>query len=71
MYLGEFDDKSRSREGAWIEIVTRTRQRVHLDVAPARERGLKFLPLISFSSKKKVAPARERGLKLSLIARMV
>ena len=63
MYLGEFDDKSRSREGAWIEIATpitinslrqgRSREgawieiefgndpRNLLDVAPARERGLK------------------------------
>ena len=35
--------KSRSREGAWIEIETPLEGKIELIVAPARERGLKFL----------------------------
>ena len=34
--------KSRSREGAWIEIPPHTAMRISFLVAPARERGLKF-----------------------------
>ena len=32
---------SRSREGAWIEIIVRSEKRPPVIVAPARERGLK------------------------------
>ena len=35
-------DYGRSREGAWIEIVTVALAVGLLDVAPARERGLKY-----------------------------
>ena len=56
-------DASRSREGAWIEIPTRTLSVVPLLVAPARERGLKFKSSFSIGSSPLVAPARERGLK--------
>ena len=33
----------RSREGAWIEIVGGLHQQSALKVAPARERGLKYI----------------------------
>ena len=53
----------RSREGAWIEIATCEYHRAYCEVAPARERGLKFLKLLLLLAKIRVAPARERGLK--------
>ena len=63
MYLGEFDDKSRSREGAWIEILNAESNVGFNNVAPVRERGLKFLD-VKFNLKCiRVAPVRERGLK--------
>ena len=34
------------------------------DVAPVRERGLKFLSFETFAINNSVAPVRERGLKL-------
>ena len=37
------DEKSRSREGAWIEMYRQQKQKDWLEVAPARERGLKFV----------------------------
>ena len=54
----------RSREGAWIEIVHSLCVGYLLrQVAPARERGLKFNTTKGIESEVKVAPARERGLK--------
>ena len=53
----------RSREGAWIEIVANKLAAESYNVAPARERGLKFLLLLVPSPLLCVAPARERGLK--------
>ena len=38
---GHKKDLRRSREGAWIEMVTVTESQVKTIVAPARERGLK------------------------------
>ena len=55
----------RSREGARIEIVTCEYRRACCEVAPARERGLKFRLLRSYGRMVFVAPARERGLKCS------
>ena len=53
----------RSREGAWIEIILMAQQYADIAVAPARERGLKFLAGIADIATAHVAPARERGLK--------
>ena len=55
----------RSREGARIEIFIAWRDKVWrmCCVAPARERGLKFLSLRQQLQPLPVAPARERGLK--------
>ena len=54
----------RSREGAWIEIPTKTAgANGRKTVAPARERGLKYFKTTPFNSGMSVAPARERGLK--------
>ena len=56
--------KSRSREGAWIEILSLHHLPRPNDVAPARERGLKCsLQLHQPNFELTVAPARERGLK--------
>ena len=38
----------RSRKGAWIEINRIIRELSDPDVAPVRERGLKFIPLVIF-----------------------
>ena len=55
--------KRRSREGAWIEILVKYYRRANPLVAPARERGLKFLTWVRQLQQHQVAPARERGLK--------
>ena len=60
---------SRSREGAWIEILSISGVRLRRLVAPARERGLKFSSLLTLTNNNKVAPARERGLKLAYAGR--
>ena len=54
---------SRSRKGAWIEILPTLAAVNILDVAPVRERGLKFFPERLFTDSLHVAPVRERGLK--------
>ena len=54
---------SRSREGAWIEIVAVDNNKVGFCVAPVRERGLKFNSRRSKQIITSVAPVRERGLK--------
>ena len=56
--------KSRSREGAWIEIGCSSAWSSSLLVAPVRERGLKCFRLRQKSAIQLVAPVRERGLKL-------
>ena len=54
----------RSREGAWIEIYCYgMTSEVWTTVAPARERGLKYMYKLYSSNHRLVAPARERGLK--------
>ena len=53
----------RSREGAWIEIAFRLRQDKIINVAPVRERGLKFFTGKMSGKISYVAPVRERGLK--------
>ena len=53
----------RSREGAWIEIVTINSLRQAFMVAPVRERGLKSNWCKLSINERFVAPARERGLK--------
>ena len=55
---------SRSRKGAWIEMLAGRLTGLPCKVAPVRERGLKFKFLDCFASGKNVAPVRERGLKL-------
>ena len=54
---------SRSREGAWIEISMDLVNELYGDVAPVRERGLKFLCHNKLLLGYTVAPVRERGLK--------
>ena len=56
---------SRSREGAWIEITATAAYASALRVAPARERGLKYISAPRIIALILVAPARERGLKFS------
>ena len=58
-----YTQSSRSREGAWIEMVTLAICGRLLLVAPARERGLKLLQQLRHDTATTVAPARERGLK--------
>ena len=53
----------RSREGAWIEIDLLLWSVFGLTVAPARERGLKWILHGAKQNLLIVAPARERGLK--------
>ena len=53
----------RSRKGAWIEISPEARVDDVLDVAPARERGLKCFLCCGEYGDLNVAPVRERGLK--------
>ena len=57
--------QSRSREGAWIEIVNANAALSNSNVAPVRERGLKSPPLPTLTVTLPVAPVRERGLKCS------
>ena len=59
---------SRSREGAWIEIAVLFGTDNDMSVAPARERGLKYMIAISDIVMVSVAPARERGLKSAMDA---
>ena len=54
---------SRSRKGAWIEIMSYASQSTSCAVAPVRERGLKGLSLVVLCLTLLVAPVRERGLK--------
>ena len=61
--------KSRSREGAWIEIPPALPMSLLKSVAPARERGLKSHATPPPCPPVAVAPARERGLKLPVILR--
>ena len=48
---------SRSREGAWIEIVQHLFSQVPTAVAPVRERGLKFSPRVMLLN---IASSRSR-----------
>ena len=57
---------SRSREGAWIEIVAAAAAWRKPFVAPVRERGLKYLSAAIPFGIVYVAPVRERGLKSQL-----
>ena len=61
--LTDIIQESRSREGAWIEILACTPTLTTTPVAPARERGLKYEDVAGISVDYQVAPARERGLK--------
>ena len=54
---------SRSREGAWIEMPKFKHSGKTERVAPARDRGLKYIRRRPSGRAKTVAPARERGLK--------
>ena len=54
----------RSREGAWIEMAIWLQYCRSCDVAPVRERGLKWKIILKMIMKNFVAPVRERGLKL-------
>ena len=56
-YLG------RSRKGAWIEIAKKQAALQRANVAPVRERGLKYKLQLLQLSLCAVAPVRERGLK--------
>ena len=56
-------DFSRSREGAWIEMIDIVICVGAASVAPARERGLKSISRNAVWCCQIVAPARERGLK--------
>ena len=58
-------EKSRSRKGAWIEIIVLPIAHIKRGVAPVRERGLKWDKAHSFAAGADVAPVRERGLKYS------
>ena len=55
----------RSREGAWIEIWRTALKERRVEVAPARERGLKSLISIYCGRPTSVAPAREREFKFA------
>ena len=55
--------QSRSRKGAWIEIVTWKEVTNSDIVAPVRERGLKLHSFFTTHTNRSVAPVRERGLK--------
>ena len=55
--------KSRSREGAWIEIYHSYATSIKYAVAPVRERGLKSIIPVMPGRSRAVAPTRERGLK--------
>ena len=55
--------QGRSREGAWIEIVICPEITLTDEVAPVRERGLKYSKFAHLHSIGAVAPVRERGLK--------
>ena len=55
--------EGRSRKGAWIEIRTFIQRIGCMEVAPVRERGLKFVRDCYEDVKRLVAPVRERGLK--------
>ena len=54
---------SRSRKGAWIEIVANKLAADSYNVAPVRERGLKYDRKGELMNPPFVAPVRERGLK--------
>ena len=56
-------ESGRSREGAWIEIWTADSKSTRQRVAPVRERGLKYRPMLRSNERRFVAPVRERGLK--------
>ena len=53
----------RSREGAWIEMTKKQLALYIYNVAPVRERGLKFIIDNKAYMASGVAPVRERGLK--------
>ena len=53
----------RSREGAWIEMLSIATLGSNPTVAPARERGLKCRKGHRVYPLRAVAPVRERGLK--------
>ena len=53
----------RSREGAWIEILSMVGLLAFVMVAPVRERGLKSIRVVLIKIDTIVAPVRERGLK--------
>ena len=57
-------NRSRSREGAWIEIFNTACSPKNANVAPVRERGLKLNLNYQNRVQIVVAPVRERGLKL-------
>ena len=64
LLCGHNDNESRSREGAWIEIRAGGDYDAAIyDVAPVRERGLKFEQVLMAEMRTLVAPVRERGLK--------
>ena len=53
----------RSREGAWIEIISALPSNGFLLVTLARERGLKSVHFPPALEQPQVAPVRDRGLK--------